>query len=564
MKDMKNIYSFLSVLALIAACHAASAQDLDPTVIVDRAYEGKLMEVHKPSLEMSVPDTLMRFDLDFDYSVFDRPYKGSYEFNPYLLSMKPSVASDRLGKLYLRAGAGYQLRPEVDFIWSPDLGREALRLDVYADHRSYFGNVAVLDDADRTFRSLPGSGFMKTDAGVNIGYDWGRSTMDMKAGYYGNHRLESGEAARNYNAVDAAFSIGSRDRHAVEGLVYGIDASYRFASDRGLNENGLDMEAMFAMSSKKTGRRMLVEVDFGHDAYSGVRNGSASVISVSPHYVWDKGRLHVDLGLKFSKVICDTTSRLFVFKAKEQIVYPDVKVRFPIVRDALMFYASAGGGNKVNSYSDLVERGFFLDVIEGGSDVLGLYYGTDMGICVDRVTAKAGFEGRAGSSFSWNLYAGYADHASAVLDSANPLAGVTGVDYAPYRSWNVTFEGLWRSERFMADANITYLDAWGDAFMSLTDNFKPAAFTGDVSFQYNYNRRIFAGIDCSFSSERVCRGRTFVIPGYADLGLSAEYVTSGAMSFWLRGGNLLGMPVFSRSIFALKGPYFTLGISLNL
>lgn len=561
---MKKIYSFLSVLALIAACHAASAQELDPTVVVDRAYEGKLIETHKPLLEMSVPDTLMRFDLDFDYSVFERPYKGSYEFNPYLLSMKPSVAAGREGKLYLRAGAGYQLRPEMDLVWSPDFENEAIRLDVYAGHRSYFGKIDVLDGADMSFRNLSGIGLMKSDAGACFSYDWGKSVMEMKAGYYGSHRLESGEADRNYNALDAAFSIGSRDRHASEGFVYGVDASYRYASDRGLAENGLDVGVMTAMSSKKSGRRMLLDVDFEYDGYSGVRNGSASVVSVTPHYVWNKGRLHVDLGLKVSKVICDTVSRLFVFNAKEQIIYPDVTVRFPIVRDAVMLYASAGGGNKVSSYSDLVERGFFLDVIEGGSDALGLYYGTDMGICVDRVSLTAGLEGRAGSSFSWNLCAGYADHASALLDSANPHAGVIGVDYAPYKSWNVTFEGLWKTDRFMADAAVTYMDAWGEAFVSLTDNFKPAVFTGGVSFQYNYNRRVFAGIDCSFSSERVCRGRTFVIPGYADLGLSAEYVTSGAMSFWVRGGNLLGMPVFSRSIFALKGPYFTLGFSLKL
>ena len=55
---------------------AAGAQNLDPTVVVNRAYEGKLMEVHKPMLEMAVPDSLRQFDLDFDYSVFENPYKG--------------------------------------------------------------------------------------------------------------------------------------------------------------------------------------------------------------------------------------------------------------------------------------------------------------------------------------------------------------------------------------------------------------------------------------------------------------------------------------------------------
>ena len=68
---------------------AASAQNLDPTVEVNRSYEGKLMEVHKPMLEMAVPDSVLRFDLDFDYEVFDNPYKGAYEFKTYTMQLQP-------------------------------------------------------------------------------------------------------------------------------------------------------------------------------------------------------------------------------------------------------------------------------------------------------------------------------------------------------------------------------------------------------------------------------------------------------------------------------------------
>ena len=84
----KNI--FVTIAAMAFAVSAIHAQDLDPTVIVNRTYEGKLTEVQKPLQDMQVPDSVTRFDLDFDYSVFDKPYKGAYEFNPYLLSMKPS------------------------------------------------------------------------------------------------------------------------------------------------------------------------------------------------------------------------------------------------------------------------------------------------------------------------------------------------------------------------------------------------------------------------------------------------------------------------------------------
>mgnify|MGYP003558149167 CR=1 FL=1 len=48
--DIKKI-TLAAAAALIAVM--ASAQNLDPTVEVNRTYEGKLLEVHKPGLEMS-------------------------------------------------------------------------------------------------------------------------------------------------------------------------------------------------------------------------------------------------------------------------------------------------------------------------------------------------------------------------------------------------------------------------------------------------------------------------------------------------------------------------------
>ena len=57
-----------------------AAQDLNPTVEVSRQYRGSLLDSEKPSVPMAMPDSVLRFDLEFDYSVFDNPFKGSYEF----------------------------------------------------------------------------------------------------------------------------------------------------------------------------------------------------------------------------------------------------------------------------------------------------------------------------------------------------------------------------------------------------------------------------------------------------------------------------------------------------
>lgn len=74
--SMNKRYIVSSALLAMFFGVSVPAQNLNPTVSVSRAYEGSLMEVHKPSQVMSVPDSLLQFDLDFDYSVFEKPYKA--------------------------------------------------------------------------------------------------------------------------------------------------------------------------------------------------------------------------------------------------------------------------------------------------------------------------------------------------------------------------------------------------------------------------------------------------------------------------------------------------------
>ena len=94
--------------------------------------------------------------------------------------------------------------------------------------------------------------------------------------------------------------------------------------------------------------------------------------------------------------------------------------------------------------------------------------------------------------------------------------------------------------------------------------FRPAALTGEVSFVYNYKKRIFGGVTCDFSTSRVTGDPLLAIPGYADLGVILEYVTVRNLSFWAKGGNLLGMNIQRNPAYIVDDPYFTLGICLNL
>ena len=221
---------------------AASAQNLDPTVEVNRSYEGKLMEVHKPMLEMAVPDSVLRFDLDFDYEVFDNPYKGAYEFKPYTMELQPVGKAAEQKRLYMRLGAGngleaLSLHPSADFVWSPFL-REKFKMDVYARHRSYVGEYRKVDAPDLSQKDVNlkmKSSYGRADydfltqAGLDARYDWADGTVRLDAGYYGIAE-RYGSQSNMYNALDVRAGVASKDYGQF--INYDVYASYRFGIDR--------------------------------------------------------------------------------------------------------------------------------------------------------------------------------------------------------------------------------------------------------------------------------------------------------------------------------------------
>ena len=161
--NMRKIYLVSAAMLMTAA--VSFGQNFNPTVEVTNTYQGNASEVHKPLLGMNVPDSLLRFDLDFDYEVFEKPYQGAYSFKPYMLNMRPAKDAWRGRQLYLKAGAGYTLHPRFEFVFSPEQSGP-FQMSVYASHKSYFGNYHEIkpelkDDLYRLEKS--GNGFFYVD-----------------------------------------------------------------------------------------------------------------------------------------------------------------------------------------------------------------------------------------------------------------------------------------------------------------------------------------------------------------------------------------------------------------
>lgn len=582
---MKVKINTLLAAALALCPLVASAQNLDPTVEVNRSYEGKLMEVHKPMLEMAVPDSVLRFDLDFDYEVFDNPYKGAYEFKPYTMQLQPVGKAAEQKRLYMRLGAGngleaLSLRPTLDLVWSPFL-RDRFKMDIYASHRSYVGEYRKADTPDpaqdvvnlNLKKSFGRADYdFLTQAGMDARYDWTDGTVRLDAGYYG---LAERYGARNnmYNALNINAGVASKDYGQF--INYDVYATYRFGKDRfeyrHVGEETLTEHEVSVLGKLKAvlmdDHKAMFEIGVDNHSY-----GYAGVtkLTFAPHYLFRYGRWGFDAGFRVEALIPANDSTCF--STKGQTIYPDITVDYQVIPGVMKAYANIGGGTKVNSFSSLLADNHHFDMYYGHGKPL-------MDNTIENISAELGLQGRAGARFTYGVRAGYAMYGNAPLETVmigmlpndDQLSFMPGIAYAGYQNVYAGADLSWVTERIRLDAKVTYRHAWFEDLK--TDGyFLPAALTGDVAFEYNWHKRIFLGMDCDFSTGRTQGSVLFPdgtlksakVPGYADLGVNFEYLTTRSFSIWLRGGNLLNMAVQRNLLYAEKGVYLTAGICLNL
>ena len=563
---MRNIF-VISVFSCLFALSAA-AQNLDPTVEVRREYEGKLVEVHKPVFEMSVPDSVTRFALDFDYSVFDNPYKGSYEFNPYLLSMRPSASDNGESNFYLRAGAGYQLRPTVDMVWSPSFKRKGVNMDVYAHHKSFIGDYLTIAPVDLEFPygelgKLPEGvngqhkwfGYdMLTKAGAVVRHDWEQIALDYSAGYFGMAQKDR-QWVRGYNALDASFGLQTKpdDR---ESMVVELDVDYRFGEDKVMGSELREYLGNMNLSLRPfwvENHRMSFDVESNVASYTGVYQLVGGDISMIPRFVFISDRLTADLGLRVSKML--TNDRI-----KEQVVYPDVNFTYILFPKSLKFYFRATGGGEFETYSSTIASNHHITCLMP-QDMLGYK--------IERIGLTAGFDGRITDKFSYNVRGGYANYANLrhyqVEVTDTPWFTMT---YLGCQKWFAAVDWALDWENLRFDGTVSYDRYWENAGVytsslhGTTSVLRPAPLTGKMAVQYNWKQRLVCGVDCEFSD--AMKGGVAIIRGYADAGVFAEYATARNITLWMRGGNLLNQTIQRTPLYAEKGVNFTLGVCMNL
>lgn len=535
------------ILALALACAGANAQNLNPTVEVTNTYVREAGGIEKPAQLFQVPDSVKHFNLNFDYSVMSTPYMGAYEFKPYLVQLRPMARPGSESTLFVRIGAGWTLNPEASIIWTPVKTRK-FRLNVYADHNSYWGQYRTINLKDDIFIAdgyhATRGGDSRTVAGVNtlLGWSSGSFTADL---HYRNIFADSPMAGTCTN--NSAHFNARVQGNPEAAFVYGVGTNVSYLGAGEFEELHSYTDGSFAAH---IGRH-----NFGLDA--GVEtitnSGNTAVdLALTPRYILDIGGMHMRLGVKFSYIFSSDDA---FYAGKSDFVFPDVHIHYNAIPKSLVLQLAVTGGDHLNQYTDLLETNHFLHAFQHGT----------MDNTVERVNVMLGVRGNVAERFSYDLKVGYAHWKNAFLWSYQ-AGGTVGYGYAD------------KYNQFYTDLQMGYLSSYLDIDSHLlvrlndiqaANLFQPPLVAGKLNALYNWGDRIKAGISVDGQSDRIAiknfeKGTCYTLPGYVDLGLYGSLQMTGNLGFWLKVGNLLNQTVQRVPLYAEKGIYFTVGATWNL
>lgn len=590
--NMRKIYLVSAAMLMTAA--VSFGQNFNPTVEVTNTYQGNASEVHKPLLGMNVPDSLLRFDLDFDYEVFEKPYQGAYSFKPYMLNMRPAKDAWRGRQLYLKAGAGYTLHPQFEFVYSPEQSGP-FQMSVYASHKSYFGNYHEIKPElqDGLYRMKKSGGKFGgydalTSAGFDGRYNWNRTILSFGIGYYGIAAKDS-VMSRSYNAFDFnarvrsnndsesyfLYDIGLRGRVANDGLDY---KSFSFPDGVTVdkqNENWVLLDGLVGPVVNNS-RSILVGFEAESASYSRFYDGNIGRVALIPSYRFKSGRWNLNLGVKLEFMFrndADTLSFGKMGGGKGQIVYPDAHISFAAGGNVAL-YADATGGSRLNTYSSQISENHHLNPSFLVAPVYELITPL-VDNTVEKVNARIGVRGSAASSFQFDVNGGVGLYGNALMESGLFTAGGDLVPALAYSDYNLIYAnalvGL-RTGRVKIDADFRYRGVSFPDNDALNLGFTLPKYSGGVRASYDISSRLYAGINveaaswrdgkcASVASEDILDVR---VPGYVDLGVNCGYKFNRKWTLWLESGNLLCQTIQRTPFYAEKGPWVTAGISLNL
>ncbi|MBO7268533.1 MAG: TonB-dependent receptor [Bacteroidales bacterium] len=535
---MKRLILILLTFIAFDAISQNNKQVIDPTVEVNRDFEGKMMEITKGKIGTSIADSLYKFKTDFNYTFFNKPYRDLYEFSPVESAGVPQLEHYSYPELIAKLGIGYPLAPEANILYSPKLqGNHFLNLK--GNLNMYKGDVPVYTvNGDKIAGTGESTENKEMDYGVKADYTyaWRSGQFNAYAGYKGGQReyfQKIGEDVPfNFHQLEGGFGVKSSGAGKYgQKFNYALNGDVRLTQEKPLKEN------LFSVAGElgpTVGRfnKFMVGIGGKYADYSGNEGYHYGLFNITPQYRYANGNIIFNLGVKIEGKFTDSNNGADQF---HNTFFPAADISLRLLPDKLWLYGKVDGWNSINAWSDVFAQNNFI------STELEHLKASSV-----PVHAEAGFQGRITDKFSYRIFAGYAMHKGLQqfvydLDSKHFTTFYSNnSEFAAGGEFDVT------TEPFQGGASFRYASfSKGKKSTLLSTEIDAIGFPqlqGSVYGKYNWNKKFYIGVQCNLQGEEkaLCSdGNIVAVDGFADLQATVEYAFNPALTVWLRGENLL-------------------------
>lgn len=590
-------YVILITLFLCAVQLITAQQRIDPTVEVRRDFEAKLMEIHKPKLIPTYSDSLNRFNLQFDYIIFNTPYTDLYEFTPIEVNPMKREGEPKYPILYLKLGAMYPTTPDADLYIQHGF-KNGLSLYAFGNHDSFWGESEIIKlDSDNYV--IKGDNRVIADRmdnrfGLGGSYTWSKGIVEM-GGFYRNRSYMyhgildksfsdnmlaefkdrsymKGNRSNLFNSLGVKASVASTN--SGDAFNYLIEVGYNLLdfevpymvtqNPLKLSENDISVRAAV---SHRFAHKHLIGLDFKVNALSYKELGegnNVSYIEILPHYNYNADRFSAQLGLNIALKGAMDESAVF-YNNKINNISPDLKASYELVRDNLWVYGEVGGGNKLNTYSSILTDNPWVSTY------------SDLDFTTIALSAEVGFRGKTSGRFSYNIHGRYENIKNDLLyTSYNALVTpYMSTFYSDFDRISAGIQLLWKSRDVEAGVDFTYQHY---ASSSKYERYNRPNALLDAFVRYNWNERVILDINAKYRSSAqgndidtwdygvavMPQGTYTKIPAFLDLGASFTYVINQKLSIYVEASNILNSNIQYYSKYFEPGLRIGGGIFLKL
>lgn len=533
---------------------SAQNSNLNPTVQVTNNYESRIPDTDKDVMRVVVPDSLYKFDLNFDYTGFETHYNGNDEFNPFLTELDMAERAIKSKDLYLKIGAGYSLHPIFDAVYSfKPSGR--FKAGVFAHHKSYFGAYyPVYNNQDNT------KGY---DAVTKVGFDgrsdWERISLIAGAWYDGIQTQNnfSTRDTRSFNSASAALKIVSNYDIEEVPWKYEFFAKYSYGGNaftyKGVNAFGDEHAINVGGVGNFKIKNSLVELRMECDAKAGNTDVAyhAYTVNITPRYYYCTDRIDLGVGLDFlisdGQNIQDTKN--IAGDAQHFTIWPSVDFNWVAVPEYLDLFVKSGMKGSLFGQGDIARTYRFW--LQNENDA-------QYRISKSR-TIDVGLKGDVCEKFSWKLKASYEWLTNAAY------AAVTDLDrkyveliYDPsMHDFNFGIDLRAKFGGFSLNGDVVY----NIYLESMSHRVVPPTWVANLRLGYDFLSRASVYVGAEYKS--AYKADKYTVPDWINLYVGAEYRITNKLKVFLDGRNLLNRQCQFIPMYAEKGVAITAGVVLN-